>query len=362
MRGGGVRQGQAAGSDAASQATRDHPKGSYIACPSNEHAAPIDSRPARGLARQASRSSYCVSPCSHGVMDRGRDDSPFYHLKDCMPELPEAEVAARQLRARLIGAQVADVLVGRDDIIREGGATNVWYPGSVVSGVERYGKSVVIEFQKSGDLRYLVAELGMTGLLLLPAVSIRFPQHVHYTMQFNAVATSSLRYWNPRRFGRLSLLDRAGLDRYRVRRFGCDPLRVTCEEFIQLLQHSRRRVKTVLMHQQVIAGIGNIYANEALFQARLHPDAIASQLAPSAASRLHQAMQSILRHAIECGGSSVKDFFAPDGSEGTYKQHHLVYGKEGLPCPQKCGGVIRRVQSERSSFICTTCQKIRTRR
>ncbi len=279
-----------------------------------------------------------------------------------MPELPEAEVAARQLRARLIGVQVAGVLVGRSDIVREGGETDRWYPGSVVTAVDRYGKSVAIEFEKAGDRRYLVAELGMTGLLLFPSVSIKFPQHVHYTIQFDSTSTGSLRYWNPRRFGRLSLLDRAGLERYRARRFGCDPLQVTGEEFVELLRQRRRRLKAVLLYQQVIAGIGNIYANEALFRARLHPDVLASQLAPSAASRLHHAMQTILREAIACGGSSVKDFFAPDGSAGTFKQHHLVYGKEGLPCPEKCGTLIRRIQGERSSFICISCQKIRTRR
>ncbi|MEQ1793093.1 MAG: bifunctional DNA-formamidopyrimidine glycosylase/DNA-(apurinic or apyrimidinic site) lyase [Nitrospira sp.] len=279
-----------------------------------------------------------------------------------MPELPEAEVAARQLRARLIGAEVTGVDVGRSDIIREGGDTCVWYLGSIVAAIERHGKSVVIEFQKAGSIRYLVAELGMTGLLLFPTVAIKLPQHVHFTMQFDSASTSSVRYWNPRRFGRLSLFDRAGLDGYLARRFGCDPLQVTCEEFTELLRKSRRRLKTLLMHQQVIAGIGNIYANEALFRANLHPDIVASQLAPAAASRLHHELQAILRQAITCGGSSVKDFFAPDGSEGTFKQHHLVYGKEGLPCPRKCGNIIRRVQSERSSFICASCQKIRMRR
>jgi len=279
-----------------------------------------------------------------------------------MPELPEAEVAARQLRARLVGVQVTSVLVGRSDIIRDGGDTSGWYEGSAVTAVERHGKSVVIEFQKTGSIRYLVAELGMTGLLLFPAVAIKFPQHVHFTMQFNSASTKSVRYWNPRRFGRLSLLDRAGLDHYLARRFGCDPLQVTSEEFFHILQKYRRRVKAILMHQQIIAGIGNIYANEALFRAGLHPDVIASRLASSAAGRLHHEMQAILRQAIECGGSSVKDFFAPDGSEGTFKRHHLVYGKEGLPCPRKCGSLIRRVQSERSSFTCPSCQKIRTRR
>jgi len=275
-----------------------------------------------------------------------------------MPELPEAEVAARQLRARLVGCRVADIVVSRLDILREGLGSVEWYPGSVVSGVERYGKSVVIELEKAGATRYLVAELGMTGLLLFPSVSIKFPQHVHFTMKFAKEQTPTVRYWNPRRFGRLSLLDREGLDRYRARRFGCDPLTVTPEEFCELIRSRRRRLKTLLMHQQVIAGIGNIYANEILFRAKLHPDAIASRLTSVAVTRLHHVMQSVLQDAIQCGGSSVKDFFAPDGSFGQYKQHHLVYGKEGQPCPNGCGRLIRRVQSERSSFYCPKCQPI----
>lgn len=273
-----------------------------------------------------------------------------------MPELPEAEVAARQIRARLVGGRIANIAVGRMDIIREGADSLERFPGSVVSSVERYGKSVVLECQRSGGSHYLVAELGMTGLLLFPSVGIRFPQHVHVTVEFEGAQASSLRYWNPRRFGRLSLLNREGLDDYRARRFGCDPLTVTSEEFRVLLRSKRRRLKALLMHQQIIAGIGNIYANEILFRAKLHPNAIASRLTAAAATRLHQVMQSVLQHAIQCGGSSVKDFFAPDGTFGQYKQHHLVYGKEGQSCPNGCGLVIRREQNERSSFYCSNCQ------
>ncbi|MEC4888782.1 MAG: bifunctional DNA-formamidopyrimidine glycosylase/DNA-(apurinic or apyrimidinic site) lyase [Nitrospira sp.] len=273
-----------------------------------------------------------------------------------MPELPEAEVAARQIRAQLVGGRIATIAVGRLDIIREGAGSLEWYPGSIVSGVERYGKSVVLECRKPGGSRYLVAELGMTGLLVLPSVEIRLPQHVHATLECEGAKASSLRYWNPRRFGRLSLLDCEGLNRYRARRFGCDPLQVRIEDFAGLLRSKRRRLKALLMHQQTIAGIGNIYANEILFRAKLHPNAIASRLTSPVVARLHCVMQSVLRHAIQCGGSSVKDFFAPDGTLGQYKQHHLVYGKEGQPCPNSCGSVIRRVQSERSSFYCENCQ------
>ena len=276
-----------------------------------------------------------------------------------MPELPEAEVVALQIRANLLGAQLNDCWVGRADIVREGLPTLAWYGGARLEGVERYGKSVALEFQKEGEHRYVVAELGMTGLLLFCATQTKHPQHVHVRMSFTGGRESELRYWNPRRFGRLSLLDRAGLDRYRTRRFGIDPLTVPRDEFVHLMQARRGRLKPLLMHQQVIAGIGNIYANEILFRARLHPNREVNRLRGATMIKLYDTMQAVLCEAISCGGSSVKDFFAPDGVEGQYKQYHLVYGKEGQPCPNRCGRVIRRLQSERSSFYCPACQSNR---
>ena len=274
-----------------------------------------------------------------------------------MPELPEAEVVARQIRTHLLGAQLNDCWVGRADIVREGLPTLPWYLGACLEGVERYGKSVALGFQKGNELRYVVAELGMTGLLLFRATQTKYPQHVHVRMSFTGGRETELRYWNPRRFGRVSLLDQAGLDRYRARRFGVDPLTVTRDEFISLMEARRGRLKPLLMHQQVIAGIGNIYANEVLFRTKLHPNREVRRLRRAAIIRLYDTMQTVLRDAIFCGGSSVKDFFAPDGTEGHYKQHHLVYGKEGQRCPNSCGRVIRRLQSERSSFVCPTCQR-----
>ncbi|HSL02099.1 MAG TPA: bifunctional DNA-formamidopyrimidine glycosylase/DNA-(apurinic or apyrimidinic site) lyase [Nitrospiraceae bacterium] len=274
-----------------------------------------------------------------------------------MPELPEAEVVAQQIRAYLLGAQLNDCWVGRADIVREGLPTISWYHGAVVKEVERYGKSVALGFQKESELRYVVAELGMTGLLLFRATQTKHPQHVHVRMSFTGGRESELRYWNPRRFGRLSLLDQAGLDRYRARRFGVDPLTVPHDEFVRLMQARRGRLKPLLMHQQVLAGIGNIYANEILFRTKLHPNREVSRLRKATIEMLYDVMQTVLREAISCGGSSVKDFFAPDGTEGQYKRRHLVYGKEGQLCPNRCGRIIRRLQSERSSFVCPTCQR-----
>ena len=273
-----------------------------------------------------------------------------------MPELPEAEVVAQQIRAKLLGTQLDECWVGRADIVREGLPTLPWYRGAQLEVVARYGKSVALGFQKESELRFVVAELGMTGLLLFHATRTKYPQHVHVRMSFTGGGESELRYWNPRRFGRLSLLDQAGLDRYRARRFGVDPLTVPRDTFIRLMEARRGRLKPLLMHQQVIAGIGNIYANEMLFRAGLHPNREASRLRRATIERLYEVMQTVLRDAISCGGSSVKDFFAPDGTEGQYKHRHLVYGKEGQPCPNRCGRIIRRLQSERSSFVCPACQ------
>ena len=276
-----------------------------------------------------------------------------------MPELPEAEVVARQLRVHLLGAQLHECLVGRADIVREGLTTLSWYYGAVLESVERYGKSVALGLRKENELRYIVAELGMTGLLLFRTTQTKYPQHVHVRMSFTGRRESELRYWNPRRFGRISLLDRAGLVHYRARRFGIDPLTVPRDEFMSLMEVRRGRLKPLLMHQQVIAGIGNIYANEILFRARLHPNREVHRLRRATIMTLYDTMQTVLCEAISCGGSSVKDFYAPDGTEGHYKRRHLVYGKEGHPCPNRCGRIIRRLQSERSSFFCPTCQSNR---
>jgi formamidopyrimidine-DNA glycosylase len=273
-----------------------------------------------------------------------------------MPELPEAEVATQQIRARLLGATLTETWIGRADIVREGYRHRAWYLGSELCSVERFGKSVALGFAKDHQIKYVVAELGMTGLLLFSSVQPKHPQHVHAEMVFAGGQESTLRYWNPRRFGRLSLLDRKALDHYLARRFGCDPLTVSWKDFHRLIKARRGRLKPLLMHQQSIAGIGNIYANEILFRAGLHPNARASRLSVAKIERLYQMTQEVLREAIACGGSSVRDYFAPDGTEGQYRRRHLVYGKEGLPCPNQCGQVIRRLQSERSSFFCPACQ------
>ena len=273
-----------------------------------------------------------------------------------MPELPEAEVVARQLRDRLLGAVLKDCWIGRPDIVRKGLPILDWFRGARLTAVARRGKSVVLSYSRDGDTRYMVAELGMTGLLLFRPLRPAFDKHTHAVLFF-AEREAELAYWNPRRFGRLYLLDQAELDHFVTGRFGYDALAVSWDEFQQLVSARRGRLKALLMHQQRLAGIGNIYANEILFRARLHPYRLASRLRPPAIRRLYDTMHTVLREAIGDGGSSVRDFLAPDGTEGRYKRRHLVYNKTGRPCPSGCGRTIRRMAGERSSFYCPACQR-----
>ena len=273
-----------------------------------------------------------------------------------MPELPEAEVVSRQLRSRILGAVLKDSWIGRPDIVRQGLETLDWYRGTHITAVERRGKSVVLTFTREDHSRYFIAELGMTGLLLFHPPA-RFHKHTHVVLSLDGSSEPELRYWNPRRFGRIYLVDRSGLDQFVARRFGCDPLSVPWEGFHRLVKGRRGRVKALLMHQQAIAGIGNIYANEILFRAKLHPYRLAAGLRTSAIRRLYEVMQTVLAEAISYGGSSVRDFIAPDGTEGQYKRRHLIYNKTGMPCPNACGKTVRRLIGERSSFYCPSCQR-----
>jgi formamidopyrimidine-DNA glycosylase len=196
----------------------------------------------------------------------------------------------------------------------------------------------------------------MTGLLFFTLLGPSYRKHTHLTLLLTG-PVPALSYWNPRRFGRVYLLDRPGLERFAARRFGCDPLTVTWEDFRVLVRARRGRVKALLMHQQVIAGIGNIYANEMLCRARLHPYRPAGRLRDQTIRRLYDSMKDVLGEAIADGGSSIRDFLAPDGTKGQYQRRHLVYDKAGQPCPLGCGRTIRRLIGERSSFYCPACQR-----
>ena len=274
-----------------------------------------------------------------------------------MPELPEVEVVVQHLNTHVLGANIKTLTLHRSDIIRTGHDLIPWFHQAMMTHVDRIGKCVVMTCQRSQKTRYLISELGMTGLWFFKANLATSPQHIHCHISLSGTKTRELHYWNPRRFGRLWLFTPTGLEAFLRRRFGPDALTISQEAFCQLIQTTRGRLKSFFLNQHRLAGIGNIYANEILFRANVHPDTKGHQLRKTSCQRLYQTMQEVLQEAIAAGGSSIRDFRAPDGSQGHFQETHQVYQKDGRPCPHGCPTLITRIQKERSSFFCPSCQK-----
>ena len=274
-----------------------------------------------------------------------------------MPELPETEVILNHLRRNILGSTISDLRIERKDIIRTGISAWPWYIGTQVSDIARNGKSIVLSCTKGNQVRFILAELGMTGLFLFPDSILGRSKHLHIAITLEHSSVSHLYYWNPRRFGRVYLLNLHQLDQFLQRRFGVDPLTMTHDTFCLRIGQSRGRVKALLLNQHKIAGIGNIYANEILYRAGIHPHAKGVRLSKASLARLYHSIQSVLREAIAQGGSTIRDFCAPDGTSGRFQEHHEVYQKAKAPCPRGCRTTIRRLTTERSSFFCPWCQK-----
>ena len=275
-----------------------------------------------------------------------------------MPELPETEVILCHLRQNILGSTISDIQIKREDIIRTGISSRAWYRGSRVSDIFRKGKLYhPSHCTKDTQTRYILTELGMTGLFLFPESTLGRAKHLHIAFTLDQSTVSTLYYWNARRFGRVYLLDRKQLGHVLQGRFGMDPFIMTPEIFCQLIGKSRGRVKPLLLNQRKIAGIGNIYANEILHRAGIHPHAKGIRLGRASLIRCYHATQTVLREAIAYGGSTIRDFCAPDGTLGRFQERHAVYQKFGAPCPRGCQATIRRLMRERSSFFCPSCQK-----
>jgi formamidopyrimidine-DNA glycosylase len=276
-----------------------------------------------------------------------------------MPELPEVDVVVQHLKKHILGATIQTLAIHRADIVRTGHELIPWFHQATLTHVHRMGKCVVMTCQRSQETRYLLSELGMTGLWFFKANLATSPQHIHCQITLSGTKTKELHYWNPRRFGRLWLFESSGLEAFMQRRFGPDALTITQDAFCHLVQTTRGQMKSFFLNQHRLAGIGNIYANEILYRANVHPDAKGHQLRSTSCQRLHQTMQEVLREAIAAGGSSIRDFRAPNGSKGHFQEAHQVYQKDGQACLHGCATLITRLQKERSSFFCSSCQKKR---
>jgi formamidopyrimidine-DNA glycosylase len=274
-----------------------------------------------------------------------------------MPELPEVETIVRGLRAAVVGRRIVGVTFGKTDFMDDPAAIERNVPGRRIEGVERYGKFMVLRLSETnghGSAAGLLVHLGMTGRLM--AAASERPQEKHTHACFRLDDGRELRYTDARRFGRMAFFPEAALAE-ELSPLGADPLEVTVEDFCDRLLLRRARIKALLLDQHVLRGVGNIYADESLWRAKIHPARLGARLSRAQAAGLHRALQKILRRAIALRGSSISDFVDADGRPGDYQRRHRAYGREGKPCA-RCGTRIRRMLvADRGSYFCPRCQR-----
>lgn len=269
-----------------------------------------------------------------------------------MPELPEVETIRNDLRPLLVGRVITGARVGWEGCVDRPSVEEFSRQilGKRIEDVGRRGKFLVLTLSGGG---MLLVHLRMTGRLLL--VDATLPWQSHTRFSFRLDNGEELRFVNVRKFGRLYLVD----DPQEVLGdLGPEPLEedFEVEDFCGLFDGRRGMLKPLLLNQRFIAGLGNIYVDEALFKAGLHPQRTADTLTTGELCRLYDAIRDVLRHGIEDKGTSRSDYVRPDGSEGTHQQRLSVSGRDDKPCP-RCGATIERlVVGGRGTYICPRCQ------
>ena len=247
-----------------------------------------------------------------------------------MPEGPEVENVVRTLAPHLIGQTVLSVQGWEGPVA-----------GKTIRAVRRFGKYIVIDF----DDGMLQVHLRMTGKLLYGGARTPYTR-VEFTLD-----GGTLLFEDIRRFGRIRWSRE-------MPEQGPDPLDMTASEFAAHLRGRRRQLKPLLLDQKFLRGLGNIYVDECLFAARLHPQLTAATLRPAQSRQLHAAITAILQEAIAAGGSSISDYVDGDGRAGSFQERHQVYGRAGEPC-RRCGAaIVRLVVTQRGTHICPRCQRL----
>ena len=271
-----------------------------------------------------------------------------------MPELPEVETTRRGLAPHLVGRTIVAVTV-RDARLRWPVAPDLadHLAGQRIQDVRRRAKYLILALERDA----LIVHLGMSGALGLVAAGAAAGKHDHFELSLDD--GFALRLTDPRRFGSIHRV-RGDPERHTLLAgLGPEPLSADFEP--QRLHRSTRgrraSIKETLMNARMVAGVGNIYANEALFHARIHPRAAAGRISLARYAVLVPAVQTTLRAAIEAGGSSLRDWRHADGSPGYFQQRYFVYGREGQAC-RVCGARIRSIrQGQRATYYCPSCQR-----
>jgi formamidopyrimidine-DNA glycosylase len=260
-----------------------------------------------------------------------------------LPELPEVETIVRSLAPRITGRRVLEVHVLAARVMR--GAPEPDLQGHEVREVRRHGKHILLRF----DHGVLAIHLGMTGKLLLDG------EPTPYLRAEFVLDGCRLLFDDIRQFGRMAWSHALPEN---VARLGPDPLELSVAEFTGRLRGRAMRVKPLLLDQRFLRGLGNIYVDEALHRAGVHPLMPAEAISKARARRLYEAMQAVLREAIAGGGSSISDYVDTEGRRGAFQESHRVYGRAGEACPA-CGAAVERiVVAQRGTHFCPRCQRM----
>jgi formamidopyrimidine-DNA glycosylase len=306
-----------------------------------------------------------------------------------MPELPEVECVRRSLERLAVGARVAGVDVRRTDIIARatttptagrarvrplgGSARRIPHAelleGCVITALLRRGKQLALVGERDGERRALMVHLGMTGGFIHAPRGAPLPENDHVHVVWRLACPASAPEWtlrvgfrDPRRFGGLTTFPGVEALLEHWSHIGPDALKVTGRQLAAGAGESRRAIKAVLLDQRALAGVGNIYADEALFGAGIDPRTRAGDLDASALDLLAASVRSVLAEAVRAGGSTVRSYADADGAKGTAQQAHRVYGRAGRSCV-RCGAHLAggRV-SQRATVWCPVCQPLARRR
>jgi formamidopyrimidine-DNA glycosylase len=282
-----------------------------------------------------------------------------------MPELPETETIARDLHALVRGAVVGQVTVARPDVLRETDAPGLATAlvGRGIGRVWRRAKLVVLDLVPAGQTEgaplYLVVQPRFTGGVLVEDGPLPAEERAFVAVTLRLQDGRALHYRDVRRLGTVALMSPARFAAYSGA-LGKEPLDPTMDDaaFSGCVRGSRRAIKVVLMDQRRLAGVGNIYANEALWHAGIDPSREAGRLTSAELRRLRQALQRVLTDAIAARGTSFRDYRDARGQRGTYVDALVAYGRGGLPCP-RCGRplVATHAIDGRSTVFCPTCQR-----
>ena len=271
-----------------------------------------------------------------------------------MPELPEVETTRRGLLPHVVGRTIAEVVV-RNPNLRwpVPGDLRKRLKGEKVLAVRRRGKYLLFDFPKG----HLLVHLGMSGRLSLIRDDAPARKHDHFDLALGG--HRALRLTDPRRFGAVLWLPDPAEGHALLNGLGLEPLEpaFTGAALHEAARGRRVAVKQFLMNGRVVVGVGNIYANEALFGAGIHPARSVSRISGERWDRLAAAVKGTLERAIDAGGTTLRDFAGADGQLGHFQLQCAVYGREGKPCP-RCATPIRAIrQGQRSTFFCPRCQK-----